>query len=340
VRPLLSIIIPYYNHPDSLPVLLDSIEAQRFDDYEIIIVDDCSDQPCDAEAQRRRKNGGELRLLKNPQRLYTKETRLRGVEAAQGEYIMFADADDRLYGKHALKRNMESIISSKADLLQFRALVHDPANTHQMWSYMSMPWPGIAADREIFARYVRGGMFSHFVWGKIAPKALWCRCLEPARQIKIRRYQEDLLLSSLLYLHARSFVGSEHIGYERQYIDKNVQKACGRVVANYLMLTGFIPYARSIMEKDPVWLEAGDEKETILSLAGEKFREWLNLHLLIYLSAIIHGQSSMDEIKQHIEEEKFMRIIETPDMLYSNLKTLVTDVGLIPGGAGLPRMIA
>ena len=36
---ILSIIIPTYNEEEYLPVLLDSIKSQSFDDYEIIVAD-------------------------------------------------------------------------------------------------------------------------------------------------------------------------------------------------------------------------------------------------------------------------------------------------------------
>jgi len=39
---LISVCIPAYNRAAVLPELLDSILAQDFDDYEIVICDDCS----------------------------------------------------------------------------------------------------------------------------------------------------------------------------------------------------------------------------------------------------------------------------------------------------------
>jgi glycosyltransferase involved in cell wall biosynthesis len=335
--PQLSIIIPYYNHQDSLPALLDSIEAQRFDDYEIIVVDDCSDQPCDAGMLRDRGRGGGARLLKNPCRLYTKETRLRGVEAALGDYIMFADADDRLWGTDSLEMNMRSIRSLKADLLQFRILMHGPGNTEKDWFVFSMPWPGLLEGREIFTRYVHERMIGHLVCGKIARKELWRKCLKAARRIKIRRYQEDLLLASLLYLHARRFVGIEHIGYESHYVNKDIQKSCGRAVANYFMLTEFIPYARSVMKKDKAWADAEEEnKDILLSKAEDTFSTWLKMYMLQYLSALLHGESSKEEIKQHIAEEEFIRVIAASGMLSCKEKTLM-DLGLLPREEGMPR---
>ena len=43
--PKISIIIPVYNHAEELAECLESIKNQTFRDYEIIVVDDGSDEP-------------------------------------------------------------------------------------------------------------------------------------------------------------------------------------------------------------------------------------------------------------------------------------------------------
>ena len=40
--PLVSIIVPNYNHAKYLPARMDSILNQSFQDFEVIILDDCS----------------------------------------------------------------------------------------------------------------------------------------------------------------------------------------------------------------------------------------------------------------------------------------------------------
>ena len=45
--PLLSVIIPCCNHRDFLPGALDSVRAQTLKDLEVVVVDDCSDEPCE-----------------------------------------------------------------------------------------------------------------------------------------------------------------------------------------------------------------------------------------------------------------------------------------------------
>ena len=46
-----SFIIPVYNRPDEIDELLESLTRQAFDDFEVIIVEDGSDKPCDEVAR-------------------------------------------------------------------------------------------------------------------------------------------------------------------------------------------------------------------------------------------------------------------------------------------------
>jgi glycosyltransferase involved in cell wall biosynthesis len=91
-NPLFSIIIPTYNRVQFLKIAIDSVLAQSFSDYELIIVDDGSDD-----------NTKELINNFNDQRLYyinkvhggVSSARNAGIKAANGEYIVFLDSDDR-----------------------------------------------------------------------------------------------------------------------------------------------------------------------------------------------------------------------------------------------------
>lgn len=89
----ISIIVPVYNLEDYLPKCVDSILAQSFTNFELILVNDGSTdrsgEICDAYASIdhrvkviHQKNGG------------VASSRNTGLEVAQGEYIGFVDNDD------------------------------------------------------------------------------------------------------------------------------------------------------------------------------------------------------------------------------------------------------
>lgn len=92
-HPLLSIIIPVYNAEAYLPCCLDSILAQQFTDYEVILVDDGSTDRsaaiCDAYAAAHPR----IRCLHQPNGGQT-AARQEGLRASRGQYIAFVDSDD------------------------------------------------------------------------------------------------------------------------------------------------------------------------------------------------------------------------------------------------------
>lgn len=97
--PAVSVIIPMYNAEKFIGACLNSILAQTFKNFEVIIVDDCSSDNGVAIVESfAEKFGGRLilvRLEKNSGNAgYT--ARNKGLTFSRGEYIYFADADDML----------------------------------------------------------------------------------------------------------------------------------------------------------------------------------------------------------------------------------------------------
>jgi glycosyltransferase involved in cell wall biosynthesis len=68
MHPVLSIIIPHYNHALELPHLLQSICDQNFNDLEVIVVDDYSETPCDEVIAAFAAKGLNVRLLRSGER--------------------------------------------------------------------------------------------------------------------------------------------------------------------------------------------------------------------------------------------------------------------------------
>ena len=92
MNPKVSVIITTYNRADMLPRAVDSVLAQTFTDYEIIIVDDCStDHTRDVIAKFDDPRVRSLRHEVNKRQAAAINT---GIADARGEYIAFLDDDD------------------------------------------------------------------------------------------------------------------------------------------------------------------------------------------------------------------------------------------------------
>lgn len=87
---LFSVIIPTFNRAALLARTLDSVWAQRFTDFEVIVVDDGS---TDGTLEFLKSLGQRVRVLQQGNR-GPGAARNLGVKAAQGNYIAFLDSDD------------------------------------------------------------------------------------------------------------------------------------------------------------------------------------------------------------------------------------------------------
>lgn len=110
----ISIIVPIYNSADYLDACLDSIKKQKFDNYEVIMIDDGStDNSADIakshlEDERfsylHKKNGG------------ASTARNMGIKQATGLYIAFVDSDDCLHPDF-FRDFYDIAINHKSDLI-------------------------------------------------------------------------------------------------------------------------------------------------------------------------------------------------------------------------------
>lgn len=91
--PTVSVIIPSYNHAAYIGECIESILAQTFTDFELIIVDDGS--PDDSDRVIRGYTDPRIRYHRQPNGGRPALTRNKGVEMARGKYVTFVDSDDR-----------------------------------------------------------------------------------------------------------------------------------------------------------------------------------------------------------------------------------------------------
>ena len=89
---LVSIIMPCYNAASYIGETIESVLAQTYTDWELLIVDDCSTD--DSLAVIARYQDPRIRVLQNETNSGAAVTRNRAIETAQGHFIAFLDSDD------------------------------------------------------------------------------------------------------------------------------------------------------------------------------------------------------------------------------------------------------
>lgn len=115
-----SIIIPAYNAAEFIGETLDSVFAQTFSDYEVIVINDGSPDT-DALEKVLARYPEKLRYLKQENK-GAAAARNTGLRAAAGEFVAFLDADDTWLPSF-LEKQIELLQRTKADFVYADALL-------------------------------------------------------------------------------------------------------------------------------------------------------------------------------------------------------------------------
>ncbi|MDO5614607.1 MAG: glycosyltransferase family 2 protein [Cruoricaptor ignavus] len=104
---LFSILIAHYNNYDYFLDCYKSILAQTYQNFEVIIVDDCSTDNSYEKLQELLKSDNRFRLYRNEENKGVGYTKRRCVELANGDICGFVDPDDAI-----TKNAIQSVLSN------------------------------------------------------------------------------------------------------------------------------------------------------------------------------------------------------------------------------------
>ena len=113
-NPRVSVIIPAYNSEKYIGRCLDSVLGPSFTDFELIVINDGSQDGTDEIVKDYVRKDKRIRYLKQ-KNMGVAKTRNKGVKIAKGEFIAFIDNDDYIdkdYLEKLLPRRGEDIVIS------------------------------------------------------------------------------------------------------------------------------------------------------------------------------------------------------------------------------------
>jgi glycosyltransferase involved in cell wall biosynthesis len=126
--PLISVIVPSYNHERYIESALQSIANQTYQNIELIVVDDASsDETISIIASWfscRSERFSSLRLFKNEKNLGADRTINKGIQESNGEYIAILNSDD-LFMPTRLDELASALESSGRDLAFSKVIAVD-----------------------------------------------------------------------------------------------------------------------------------------------------------------------------------------------------------------------
>jgi len=139
------VVIPAYQKPELLEQALQSVYSQSLRDYEVLVIDDCSEE----EVVARYRLGDKTRLIKHPKRRGPAAARNSGLREAKGRFVAFLDMDDVW-----LPEKLESQVSILGD---------DQQAGMTFCHYISVDESLQAHRRQPFPRNVEGDCFTHLI---------------------------------------------------------------------------------------------------------------------------------------------------------------------------------
>src|ERR1700747_3572036 len=92
--PKVSVIVPNYNHARFLPKRIDSILGQSFQDFELILLDDCSSDDSRSILSQYASNPRVKIDFNEVNSGSAFKQWNKGVHLARGEYVWIAESDD------------------------------------------------------------------------------------------------------------------------------------------------------------------------------------------------------------------------------------------------------
>ena len=132
--PFVSIVMPTYNAAEYLPDTLDGLTKQTFTDFEVIFVDDGSDDETVSMLQDfAAKDDRAIVLWQEHQ--YAGAARNLGMQHARGKYLLFLDGDD-FFMPQMLEKAVAKAEKTESDICVFRANRID----HETGEISEMPW--------------------------------------------------------------------------------------------------------------------------------------------------------------------------------------------------------
>ena len=197
-NPLFSIIVPIYNVERYLEQCIESVLAQDYQNYELILVDDGSpDNSIDICAKYAKQYSNIVFIHKINGGV--SDARNAGIQIARGEYLMFLDSDDYWEGTTVLSDLQKIITENNPDII---------------FNYMSSIYPDkivnhyinrdklIGSFKEDFQDLYQDGIYLGFPFTKIMKRELILK--HQLFFIKGRTF-EDVIWSFSLVKHIKDY---------------------------------------------------------------------------------------------------------------------------------------
>ena len=216
---MLSIIIPVYNSEKYLADCISSVLAQRYRDFELILVDDCSGDSSVSICESFCRADPRVRCIHHQQNQGISNTRYDGFVQSRGDYISFIDNDD-LVAQDAYAVMMEGMGDCEMSIVGAEVVEGDAVASRFAQLNGCRCGPSETMEGRAAYELLKSGRCSYGdiggPWGKVYARSLVERTLAYTLQYRESlpwSFFEDNLFIPLCFPLAGSVVLHRYTGY-------------------------------------------------------------------------------------------------------------------------------
>lgn len=298
----LSIIVPVYNVEPYLPVCIDTVLAQTYRDFELILIDDGSSDNSGAICDKYAEKDNRI-IVRHQPNSGVSSARNLGIAIATGDYISFIDPDD------TIEPQMYEVLINNAEKhnCDISACRLDVIRTNGSHHVIDLEESSLLSKEFVISNYFTDSAIKEFFYGpvnKIFKKSL-------IENIRFKNYQlgEDILFIFNVLQRAENIYLDTFVGYHYIHHENSAMRT---------------PFSAKRLDYIYAAQEIVKISESSNKYALESARAWFYRHVLVTLRQIyisqIENQSKMVEfIKEYMpfikENKKYLHQLESKRFL-------------------------
>jgi len=226
INPKISIISPVYNTGKFVLRLLKSIYYQSFNSFEIILIDDCSEDNSVELIKKYKKYDKRIHLIQNKINKGTFASRNLGTLKSKGDFVMLPDPDDILL-ENSLKYFYYFSIKYNYEVVRYNVYLRKGITFFGHITEKLKSKPIYQPELSTYIFYGLGFLMQvdYNIWNKFIKRETLIKCLNRIGEKNTRMFMtgfEDGLLNYIIYREAKSFYFLKKFCY--YYIKNNIKK--------------------------------------------------------------------------------------------------------------------
>ncbi|MCR4694289.1 MAG: glycosyltransferase [Pseudobutyrivibrio sp.] len=314
---LVSVVVPYYHVEEKMFLnCIKSICASTYNNIEIIIIDDGNEDVHLDTIDKCATLDERIVVVKHEKNIGLYQARISGVEYANGDYILFVDADDMI-SVDWIRLLVEDIKKNDTDLQMGNTVsidgngwrfIRNHAYSYNKYKekYNSCPLNIVLEDE--------GCMYElHVMWNKLYKKSLWDKSLHDLKRFSRHLVMtEDILFTMILFYNAKNMGFSDCDAY---FYNRNEKSSTmdNNDITKLKKDINDVVYVFSSIEEFLCEKISEEEKKHLQAFKDRYFRLW---------SSVIISNKSSDKKNLNDVKKKFLIKFEKEE-----LKNPITEDG-------------